>query len=110
MVIVIGAGRGIGKLSAFRVANKDTHIVCANLSQEIAEYTANELIEKYGVWIGIAGTGVSGCGPASGVGVDITSRESIRSMLEQVILAYGGVGNIIITPGWIVGIRDTAVS
>lgn len=43
--------------------------------------------------------GVSRCGPAIGLSVDITSRESVRSMLEQVILAYGGVANIIITAG-----------
>jgi len=31
--------------------------------------------------------------------VDITKRDSIRSMLEKVILAYGGIDNIIITAG-----------
>jgi len=31
--------------------------------------------------------------------VDITKRESIKSMFEKVILAYGGIDNIIITAG-----------
>jgi len=99
VVVVIGAGSGIGKATAHRVAAEGAHVICADLSAESAQQTADELIEKYGVGIGVAGTGLSGCGPAIGLGVDITKRESIKAMLEQVVLAYGGVDNIIITAG-----------
>jgi rhamnulose-1-phosphate aldolase/alcohol dehydrogenase len=99
LVIVVGAGSGIGKAVAQRVAKEGAHVVCADLSEEAARATARELIDIYGVGIGVAGTGISGCGPAIGLGVDITKRESIRSMFENVILAYGGVDNIIITAG-----------
>jgi len=99
VVVVIGAGSGIGKAAAHRVAKEGAHVVCADLSEEAAQATAQELVDIYGVGIGVAGTGISGCGPAIGLGVDITNRESIRSMLKQVVLAYGGVDNIIITAG-----------
>ncbi|HSK87992.1 MAG TPA: bifunctional rhamnulose-1-phosphate aldolase/short-chain dehydrogenase [Anaerolineales bacterium] len=99
VVVIIGAGSGIGKATAYRVAKEGAHVVCADLSEEAARATAQELIDVYGVGIGVAGTGISGCGPAIGLGVDITKRESIQSMLENVILAYGGVDNIIITAG-----------
>lgn len=99
VVIVIGAGSGIGKATAHRVAKEGAHVVCADLSEDAAQATAGELIELYGVGIGVAGTGISGCGPAIGLGVDITKRESIQSMLESVVLAYGGVDNIILTAG-----------
>lgn len=99
VVIVIGAGSGIGKATAHRVAYEGAHVVCSDLSEEAAQATAKELVDRYGVGIGVAGTGISSCGPAIGLGVDITKRESIRSMLENVILAYGGVDNIIITAG-----------
>jgi rhamnulose-1-phosphate aldolase/alcohol dehydrogenase len=99
VVVVIGAGSGIGKATAHRVAKEGAHVVCADLSEEDARTTAQELVDIYGVGIGVAGTGISGCGPAIGLGVDITNRESIRSMFENVILAYGGVDNIIITAG-----------
>jgi rhamnulose-1-phosphate aldolase/alcohol dehydrogenase len=99
VVVVIGAGSGIGKATAHRVAKEGAHVVCADLSEDAAQASAKELIGLYGVGIGVAGTGLSGCGPAIGVGVDITRRESIQSMLEQVVLAYGGVDNIIITAG-----------
>ena len=99
VVIVIGAGSGIGKATAHRVAREGAHVVCADLSQETAKATADELVKLYGVGIGVAGTGISGCGPAIGLGVDITNRASIQSMLAEVVLAYGGVDNIIITAG-----------
>jgi rhamnulose-1-phosphate aldolase/alcohol dehydrogenase len=99
VMIVIGAGSGIGKATAHRVAKEGAHVICADLSEEAARATAQELIDTYGIGIGIAGTGISGCGPALGLAVDITKRESIRSMLENVILAYGGIDNIIITAG-----------
>ena len=99
VVVVIGAGSGIGKATAHRVAKEGAHVVCADLSEEAAQATAKELIEMYGVGIGVAGTGLSACGPAIGLGVDITKRESVRATLENVVLAYGGVDNIIITAG-----------
>jgi NAD(P)-dependent dehydrogenase (short-subunit alcohol dehydrogenase family) len=73
--------------------------VCADLSEEAAKTNAQEIIDTHGVGIGIAGTGISGCGPAIGLGADITRRDSIRSMFENVILAYGGIDHIIITAG-----------
>jgi rhamnulose-1-phosphate aldolase/alcohol dehydrogenase len=99
VVVVIGAGSGIGKATAHRVAKEGAHLACADLSAEAAQKTAQELIDLYGVGIGVAGTGNSGCGPAIGLGVDITRRESVRELFEQVVLAYGGLDNVIVTAG-----------
>ncbi len=98
-VVVIGAGSGIGKAVAHRVAKEGAHVICADLAEESANETAQELIDIYGMGIGVAGSGISGCGPAIGLRVDITRRETVRTMLENVTLAYGGVDNIIITAG-----------
>ena len=99
VVIVIGAGSGIGKATAHRVAREGAHVVCVDLSETAARETAGELARQYGMGIGVAGTGISACGPAIGLGADITNRESVRAMLDQVILAYGGIDNIIVTAG-----------
>ncbi len=99
VVVVIGAGSGIGKATAHRVAKEGAHLVCADLSAEAAQKTAEELIGLYGVGIGVAGTGLSGCGPAIGLEVDITRRESVKALFEQVVLAYGGLDNVIVTAG-----------
>jgi len=99
VVVVVGAGSGIGKAVAHRVAREGAHVVCADLGLAAAEATAAELTEKHGRGIGVAGTGVSGCGPALGVAVNVTNRASIREMYETVILAYGGIDQIIVTAG-----------
>ncbi len=99
VVVVIGAGSGIGKAIAQRVAREGAHIVCADLDLESAQKTADEIIEITGPGIGVAGTGISSCGNAIGLGVDITKRESVQAMFDQVILAYGGIDNVIVTAG-----------
>lgn len=97
--IVIGAGSGIGKETAHRLVKEGAHIVCVDLNAAAAEATAREITDKYGVGIGVAGSGISGCGPALGLACNITDRASIRSMLDQVALAYGGFDAIEITAG-----------
>ena len=99
IVLVVGAGNGIGKEVAHRLAAEGAHIVCADLSTAAATATANELIEIYGQGIGVAGSGFSGCGPAVGVGVDITDRKSIGRMIKKTLLAYGGIDRMIVTAG-----------
>jgi rhamnulose-1-phosphate aldolase/alcohol dehydrogenase len=99
VVVVIGAGSGIGKETAHRIVKEGAHLVCVDLKEETAAATAAEITQKYGLGIGVAGSGVSGCGLAIGFGADITNRASIRAMLDQVALAYGGFDSICVTAG-----------
>ncbi len=99
VVVVIGAGSGIGKETAHRLAKEGAHIVCVDLNADAAKATADELSAKLGQGIGVAGTGISGCGFAIGLGANITDRASIRAMLDQVVLAYGGFDHIAVTAG-----------
>ena len=99
VVIVIGAGSGIGRETALRLVREGAHIVCVDLNQAAAQATADEILAKTGLGIGVAGTGISGCGSAIGLQADVTKRESIRAMLNQVILAYGGFDSIAVTAG-----------
>ncbi len=97
--IVVGAGSGIGKETAHRLVKEGAHIVCVDLNQVAAEATAKEITDKLGLGIGVAGSGISGCGPAIGLAANITDRASIRVMLDQVALAYGGFDAIEVTAG-----------
>lgn len=99
VVVVIGAGDGIGKETAFRVAKEGAHVVCADLRIEAAQKTAEELIEIYGEGIGVSGSGISSCGAAVALEVNITNRESVQALFEQITLAYGGIDNVIVTAG-----------
>jgi rhamnulose-1-phosphate aldolase/alcohol dehydrogenase len=99
VVVVVGAGSGIGKETAHRLVKDGAHIVSVDLNKEAAEATAKEIEGKYGTGIGVAGSGVSGCGLAIGLSANITDRKSIREMLDQVALAYGGFDSICVTAG-----------
>jgi rhamnulose-1-phosphate aldolase/alcohol dehydrogenase len=99
IIIVIGAGSGIGKETAHRLVKEGAHIVCVDLNADAANATAKEITDKYGPGIGIAGTGISNCGLAIGLAANITDRASIRKMLDQVALAYGGFDSICVTAG-----------
>ena len=99
VVVVIGAGSGIGKETAHRLVKEGAHIVAVDLNAAAAEATAKEITDKYGRGIGVAGTGISNCGPAVGLAANITDRASIRAMLDQVALAYGGFDSICVTAG-----------
>lgn len=99
VVVVIGAGSGIGKETAHRLVKEGAHIVAVDLNAVAAEATAKEITDRYGLGIGVAGTGISNCGPAIGLAANITDRASIRAMLDQVALAYGGFDSICVTAG-----------
>lgn len=99
VILVIGAGSGIGKETAHRLSREGAQIVCVDLNEVAAKATAAELIVKLGQGIGVAGSGISECGPAIGLVANVTDRASIRVMLDQVALAYGGFDSIAVTAG-----------
>jgi rhamnulose-1-phosphate aldolase/alcohol dehydrogenase len=107
VIVVIGAGSGIGKETAHRLVKDGGHIVCVDLNATAAEATAKEITDKLGQGIGVAGSGISGCGPAIGLAANITDRASVRAMLDQVALAYGGFDSICVTAGVIVSSDNT---
>ena len=99
VVLVVGAGSGIGVAAAKRVAEEGAHVVCADLNLDAAQATADELTATYGAGIGVAGSGISNCGAAIALPVNITTHESVREFMNQVLLAYGGIDDIIVTAG-----------
>jgi rhamnulose-1-phosphate aldolase/alcohol dehydrogenase len=99
VVAVIGAGSGIGKEIVHRVVKEGAQVVCADLNGESAKATAKEITDKHGVGIGVAGTGISNCGPSIGLATDTTDRSRIRAMLDDTIMAYGGIDSVVVTAG-----------
>jgi rhamnulose-1-phosphate aldolase/alcohol dehydrogenase len=99
IIVVIGAGSGIGKSAALRLVKEGAHVVCVDLDEAAAKATANEIVAKYGEGIGVAGSGLSNCGPAIGLGCDVTDRESVARMFEGSLIAYGGIDSVVVTAG-----------
>ncbi|HST20749.1 MAG TPA: bifunctional rhamnulose-1-phosphate aldolase/short-chain dehydrogenase [Blastocatellia bacterium] len=99
IIAVIGAGNGIGKATTHRLVKEGAHVVCVDVDEAAAKATAREIIAKYGEGIGVAGTGISNCGPAIGFACDITDRESVARMFGDAMLAYGGLDAVVVTAG-----------
>jgi len=99
VIVVVGAGNGIGKSLALRIVKEGAHVVCVDRDEAAAKATAQEIIARYGEGIGVAGTGLSNCGPAIGLACDITNRESVQKMLGDAVMAYGGLDGVAVTAG-----------
>ena len=99
VVVVIGAGSGIGKETALRFAREGAHVVCADLDGDAAQVTANEIEAEIGIGIGIAGSGISGCGNVIASGIDIGDIASIEACYQSAIYAFGGIDVVALTAG-----------
>ena len=99
IIAVVGAGSGIGKEVAHRLAPEGAHIVCVDVNPAAAQATADELTARLGQGIGVAGSGISACGSFIGLGANITDRASVRAMLDEAVLAFGGLDAIAVTAG-----------
>jgi len=99
IVAVVGAGAGIGRAAVHRLAREGAHVVCIDREKATAQKTADEIIARYGEGIGVAGTGLSNCGPAVALSCDIMDRDCVAGMWNDVMLAYGGLDAVIVTAG-----------
>jgi rhamnulose-1-phosphate aldolase/alcohol dehydrogenase len=99
IVAVVGAGAGIGKATVHRLAREGAHVVCIDREKATAQKTADEIVARYGPGIGVAGTGLSDCGPAIALSCDIMDRQCVAGMWKDVMIAYGGLDAVIVTAG-----------
>jgi rhamnulose-1-phosphate aldolase/alcohol dehydrogenase len=99
VIAVIGSGSGIGREVALRLANEGAHVVCVDKDEAAAGATAQMIVDRYGMGIGVAGSDISACGPAISLAADITDRASVRRMFQNLLLAYGGLDAVAVTAG-----------
>lgn len=100
VVVVVGAGSGIGRGLLARLVSEGASVVAIDRDADNAVSAASELQKKVGMGIGVAGTGISGAGQVVGLGADMTDRAAVRRALGEAILAYGGVDQVVVTAGY----------
>jgi NAD(P)-dependent dehydrogenase (short-subunit alcohol dehydrogenase family) len=75
--LVTGGGSGIGRATAFLLAQRGAAVLVADIEAHQAEAVAEE----------ITGSG----GTASGLGVDVTDESQVSDMVAKAVSAYGGL-------------------
>lgn len=99
VVLVAGAGSGIGRAAAERLATEGAHVVCADVDLDAARDCRDAIEKRHGAGVGAAGTGPSACGPAVAVGLDVCDRDCVQRAVAEAILAYGGIDDLVVTAG-----------
>jgi len=77
------------------------HIVSVDLNADAAKATSKEITDKYGLGIGVAGTGISNCGPAIWSLLQYhRPSEHSRNALNRLCSLMAGSITIIVTAGY----------
>lgn len=90
VAIVTGAGQGIGKGIALKLAQKGADIVIADLNTETAETTARE-IERLGR-------------KALAVTTDVSDSKQIKNMVEQTVSKLGAIDILVNDAAYVAGL------
>lgn len=83
IAVITGAGRGIGRAIAEKLASEGATVVVTDIDEASAAETANAI-----------------AGKSIGLRTDVTSKESVRSMAEQVNSRFGKVDILVNNAGW----------
>ncbi len=86
VAIVTGAAQGIGRAIATRLATEGARVAIADIQEEVANTTAQELR-------------AAGC-TAVAVKLDVTSLASAQAAAEKVAQEFGGIDVLVNNAGW----------
>jgi NAD(P)-dependent dehydrogenase (short-subunit alcohol dehydrogenase family) len=84
-VIVTGAGRGLGRGIALKLAEEGAKVIVADVTEEAGRETVEEIKNKGGESIAVA--------------VNIADSDSVKAMFEKVIGEYGEYNGIVNNAG-----------
>jgi dihydroanticapsin dehydrogenase len=83
--VVTGAGSGIGRATAIRLAEEGGHVLCADINMESAEETS-KIIE-------VAGKS------STSLRVDVSNSQEVNHMIETAVATYGGLDVLVNNAG-----------
>jgi 3-oxoacyl-[acyl-carrier protein] reductase len=84
-ILLTGAGSGIGRAAAVRLASEGAAVAVTDVRAELAEEAAGE--------IRAAG------GRAVAMGCDVTREERVREVVEETVTSLGGIDGLVLSAG-----------
>ncbi len=87
VAFITGAASGIGRATAIRLAQEGAHVVIADINEEGAKATAEEIIKR------------SGFRRATYIKCDVTSETAVQDAFKHAVLSYGGVDIVVSNAG-----------
>ncbi|MEQ8676284.1 MAG: bifunctional aldolase/short-chain dehydrogenase [Aggregatilineales bacterium] len=99
IAIVTGAASGIGRATAYRLAQDGAHVVIADINQNDGEAVAEDIVRRFGKKRAIFAH------------TDVTSESAIQDTFRKTVLTYGGL-DILVNNAGIAGgakIEDTSL-
>ncbi len=100
VVLISGAASGIGRATAYRMAQEGAHVVIADINLRGAEEVAADIVKRFGFKRGLA------------VSCDVTSEQAVIEAFQSTVSTYGGVDIVVNNTGIAGGkpIEDTTLS
>lgn len=83
--IITGSGSGIGRSTALKFAEEGAVVAVCDISLHLAEETADQIKNKGG--------------DAAGFKVDVTNKEEIQTMIEELMKKYGKIDVLVNNAG-----------
>lgn len=87
IAFITGAASGIGRATAYRLAQEGAHIVIADLNLEGAQAVADDITKRFGHARGLA------------VECNVTSEDAVANAFRATVAAYGGVDIVVNNAG-----------
>jgi rhamnulose-1-phosphate aldolase/alcohol dehydrogenase len=87
VALITGAASGIGRATAYRLADEGAHIVVADINAAGGQETVDEIVKKYGAK------------RATFVNMNVTSEKAVEQAFQDTILAYGGLDIVVNNAG-----------
>ncbi len=100
IVLITGAASGIGRATAYRLAQDGAHVVIADINDQNGEEVAADIQKKFGK------------GRALYVHTDVTSEAAVQNAIRLTVLKYGGLDVLVNNAGIAGGapIEDTTLA
>ncbi len=87
VALITGSASGIGRATAYRLAQDGAHVVIADINVEGGEAVADDLQKKFGK------------GRATFAHMDVTSESAVQDAIRHAVMTYGGIDVVVNNAG-----------